>query len=407
MDKKKLVAGLALFSMFFGAGNLIFPPTLGQLAGQQFVWAMLGFNLTGVGLVMLAVFATAKAGGRIEDLSKTIGKPFGLLFGTLVLLSIGPGLALPRTAATTFEVIEVGISSSANNALILLGFFIVVLLFSLKPSAVIGLLGKVLTPVLVILLVILIGKSIVSPMGEIVANAPSIFSESIIEGYQTMDALAALAFTALLIQDAKFGGLESKKEQQNHLAVAGVIASVLMGIIYFGLIFMGAQASGDNFQGLTRVQLLVKSSEALLGSAGKIVMVVSLALACLTTAIGLTCAVSEFFDKLSKGKLKYPILVILCTIMSYLIALLGVEKIVVLSVPVLTLLYPISIVLVIINLIGQERVPRIVQILAVVGSVVGLYLPFLNPTYGWIFTALIGAVIGYVCSFKTTSQVAK
>lgn len=375
LNKKKLIAGLALFSMFFGASYLIFPPTLGQLSGSHYLLAMLGFNLTGIGLVMLAVLATAKAGGRIEDLSRTIGKGFGYVFGTLVLLSIGPGLTLPRTIATTYEMIIEGLSPDINKTILLFVFFMIVLLFSLKPSSVIDLLGKVLTPVLVLLLVMLIGKSIVSPIGEIVSNTTPVFSQSIMEGYQTMDGLAAVAFTAFLIQDAKFSGLESKKHQQYHLAMAGVIASILMRLIYFGLIFMGrAQTSGPNFENLTRVQLLVRSSETLLGYPGKVIMVVTLALACLTTAIGLTCAVSEFFEKMSQGKLNYQVLVFICTIMSFLIALLGVEKIVVLSVPVLTLLYPISIVLVIINLIGQEKIKRNVQISTVAGSVIGLLI---------------------------------
>lgn len=169
-----------------------------------------------------------------------------------------------------------------------------------------------------------------------------------------------------------------------------MIANVLLGLLYLGLIFIGAQASGQEFQNISKVELLLAVFEPILGYAGKITIIISLSLACLTTAIGLTCAVSDFFEKLTSGKLKYEWLVVACTIISFMIALMGVEQILMVSAPILTLLYPIAITLVMINLIGKEKLPRMAQTLAVVGSFMGALLPILPWPILTILFGLLG-----------------
>ncbi|MDO5713369.1 MAG: branched-chain amino acid transport system II carrier protein [Tissierellia bacterium] len=367
-----LISGFALFSMFFGAGNLIFPPTLGLQMGDAWIPAMLGFLATGVGLVMLAVIATAKTGGSIYDIGKNISRPFAILFGTLVILSIGPGLAIPRTAATTHEILEGALFPGLSPLLTSIIFFGLVLFFVLSPGTMIDRLGTILTPALLFTLCIIIVKAIFSPLGvPATLGETEVFGRSFVEGYQTMDAIAALVFTSVIIEGYRLKGIQEEHHLMKHTISASIIASIGLSIIYGGILYMGATASGMALGEMGRVDLLIYCSKSLLGTAGTLFMSLAMGLACLTTAIGLTATVGTFFEDLFQHKIPYKVLVVISSLFSGYFAIRGVDSIVAISAPILSALYPVAIVLIFVNLFTQHFQKRSTQI----GAVLGAFLP--------------------------------
>ncbi|MBE6055292.1 MAG: branched-chain amino acid transport system II carrier protein, partial [Clostridium sartagoforme] len=210
--KDSIVVGFALFSMFFGAGNLIFPAYLGNKIGSQYLLGIIGFILTGVGLPLLAIMACSKGDGTFKSISNKIGPKFSIIFTALLFIAIGPMLAIPRTAATTFELtinpFFQGISPFVAMAL----YFVINLYFVLKETSIIDTIGKYLTPALMILLFILIIKGLFMPIGNIVeTEAINVFPNSLLEGYQTMDALAALLFAGIITSSLKSKGYKEKE----------------------------------------------------------------------------------------------------------------------------------------------------------------------------------------------------
>ncbi len=418
MKKKNLilVSGFALFSMFFGAGNLIFPPTLGLWVGSGFVPGILGFLLTAVGLVMLGVIATTKAGGNLENIAGKLGSKSGFLFGTLVLLSIGPGLAIPRTAATTYELLQVGLFENLNPVISSVVFFAIVLFFVLRPTDIVDNLGAILTPTLILLLLVVIVKGVVSPLSDVIdTGMKNIFAGSFEEGYQTMDALAALAFTSVIISGYEVKGITDSSKIYTLTVKAALIAAAGLCFVYGGLIYIGATTSSMGIENLTRVELLIYIAEGLLGKIGTVAMCVIMILACLTTAIGLTSTFSAFFERMTKGKINYSTWAIIAAVFSGFLAVRGVETIVKISVPILSMMYPISIVLVVLNLFDEKPyIKRLTYVGGVIGallptlstilSTTGINLGFLDAFYGlfpetvqsfvWMIPAIIFAIIG-------------
>ena len=393
MKNKKLVivSGFALFSMFFGAGNLMFPPTLGALVGSDYLVSMLGFVLTAVGLVMLGVVATTKAGGNLEDISGKLGNKIGFLYGSLVLISIGPGLAIPRTAATTHELIAAGIFPELNPVLSSIIFFGLVLLFVLRPSSVVNNIGKYLTPALLTLLVIIIVKGIFSPISEpILTNYERPFTNSFLEGYQTMDTLAALAFTSLIIKGFRISGLDNEKDILSLTIKAGLIATIGLCLVYCGLLYLGATTSSIDLGDISRIERLVFIAKSILGNIGVYAMALVMALACLTTAIGLTSTFSDFFERLTNGKAPYKAWVIMSTVFSGIMAINGVERIIEFSVPVLSAMYPVTIVLIFLNIFGD----KFAKVPTYVGAVLGALLPTI-----FSFLAFLGLNLSFVDDF--------
>ena len=393
MKNKKLVivSGFALFSMFFGAGNLMFPPTLGALVGSDYLVSMLGFVLTAVGLVMLGVVATTKAGGNLEDISGKLGNKIGFLYGSLVLISIGPGLAIPRTAATTHELIAAGIFPELNPVLSSIIFFGLVLLFVLRPSSVVNNIGKYLTPALLTLLVIIIVKGIFSPISEpILTNYERPFTNSFLEGYQTMDTLAALAFTSLIIKGFRISGLDNEKDILSLTIKAGLIATIGLCLVYCGLLYLGATTSSIDLGDISRIERLVFIAKSILGNIGVYAMALVMALACLTTAIGLTSTFSDFFERLTNGKVPYKAWVIMSTVFSGIMAINGVERIIEFSVPVLSAMYPVTIVLIFLNIFGD----KFAKVPTYVGAVLGALLPTI-----FSFLAFLGLNLSFVDDF--------
>lgn len=424
--KDIIVVGFALFAMFFGAGNLIFPPLLGLESGSNWTISSLGFIITGVGMTLLGVVATARAGGSINDITYKIGKVPGTIIGILVVLSIGPLLAIPRTAATTHEIVFYGNNFSPIISAIV--FFAVVLFFTLRPSKIIDSIGKVLTPALLIVLFLMIVKGIINPIGEVsqsTKSAADLFSFGFTEGYQTMDTLAAVIFTGLIINSIKNKGYTKKDEIVKVTILSGVIAAVGLALVYFGLSYLGAIFPAETGLEYERVSLLVQITKKLFGNLGHIILALAIALACLTTAIGLTSSVADYFSNLSNNKISYNALSIAIAVFSGFFAIRGVDSIISISYPLLVILYPIIIVLIVLNLFEDKIKYKSVYVGGVLGAfivslVLGIsqagpllglfgiekdltyvsdtlsFLPLSEFGLEWIIPAVICTLIGFI-----------
>ena len=398
-----LISSLALFSMFFGAGNLIFPPSLGFRAGTDFGWSMLGFLTTGVGLVVLSAVASVKSGGTIDSLSKNVGKSFSILFGTLVLLAIGPLLAIPRTAATTHEIIRGSLLPGLSPTLSSVIFFIIVLFFVLHPKNIIDSLGKFLTPALLTILLIILGCGFAKPIGSIgrpeMSNA---FTESLLEGYQTMDALAALVFTMIITEGMVCKGVGEKKKIVKYTSIAAVVAGIGLCIVYSGLLYIGATMSEMPLEGTDRVHLLITATDTLLGGFGKYALALAVSLACLTTAIGITSTLGLFFEEVTKGKLKYLHVVLISSVFSGILAIEGVTNIINFAATILSVLYPVAIVLIFLNLFPNVFKTKAIYRGAVTGALIPTLLAFIIDinTFMWIPSTIVFGLIFYIFSSK-------
>lgn len=424
MNKKTkdfLIIGFALFSMFFGAGNLIFPPYLGQTLGENYWLGIIGFTITGVGLPLLGLLAATKNNGNFEELSLKVGKNFSKIYSIALFLLIGPMLAIPRTAATTYEISIQPNFSNFNIYLFIVIYFAINLIFVLKPSRIIETIGKYLTPVLLLILVFLIAKGIIDPIsGYSTSTVTNPLSGSLIEGYQTMDALASIIFASLII-----GAVKSKGYRDNQIVnitvKASIVAIVGLGIVYGGLIFLGSR-TGTFGTELSNSGLLLFLSESILGNIGRVAIGVALGLACLTTSIGLLSAGGEFFERISNGKLKYSVNVIVMAIVSICIASMGLDKIVSFSASILGIIYPITIVLILLNLFNQfvknnlvykacVYVTLAISILTFVGGFIPSInkilsiLPMQAQGFGWVIPFIITFIITnfFICKIKSSN----
>ena len=411
--KDAIVIGFALFSMFFGAGNLIFPGFLGNTLGSSFFTGMIGFVITGVGLPLLAIVACSKGDGSFESIASKIGPKFVIIFTTLLFMAIGPLLAVPRTAATTFEMSINPFLPGIPAIVVIAVYFIINLIFVLKRSSIIDTIGKFLTPALLILLIVLIVKGVFMPIGEITStNAQNVFSSSLIEGYQTMDAIAALLFAAIITTSLKDKGYE-KKDMPSMILKSSLVATIGLAFVYGGLMYIGAQTTTIASSDLGKTGLLLFIAKHILGSAGPIVIGVAMGLACLSTSIGLITAGADFFEKVSKGKLTYKFNAIVISLVSFLVALLGVDKIIAFSSPILNLLYPVSITIIVTTLLSKwltnVKAIRLGVYTSLVFSLLLLipglnlsFLPLSKVGFGWVVPTILGIIIGYII-FKDKS----
>ena len=421
------IIGFALFAMFFGAGNLIFPPYLGLISGPQWWVGFLGFTITDAGLGLLAIIALSKYDGNLNVLASRVNKTFAIIISTAIILCIGPFLATPRTAATTYEIGILPIfGESVNRYLFSVVFFIIACLLSIRPSKVVDIVGKFLTPSLILCMAVLIVKGIVSPIGEI-ANTTmidNVLEKGITDGYQTMDAIAGCMFALVVLNAVKTRNYSSQKLEIKATILSGIIAAVCLAIIYGGLLYLGAQTSSLGIYDINtdNTRLLVDITNRVLGGVGVYILAIITALACLTTAIGLISAAGNFFNELSKGKISYEIIVIICSVVSCAISVLGVSQIIKISAPILEILYPCAMTIVLIGLFNEKIKNDIVfKIPAIVSLIFGLLFvlkgmnllgsfgdvldsfPLTKFGLGWVVPMLIGLVIAIViASMKKT-----
>ena len=408
-----LVVGFALFSMFFGAGNVIFPPYLGFGAGTQWVNGFLSYFIADIGLALFALFTLLKVGGS-ENITGHIGSVASNILMSAIILCIGPMVAIPRTAATTFEMSVAPLISGVSPVIFSVAFFIVVLLLSIRQSAVIDVVGKVLTPALLIGLLVLIIRGVISPLGPVVdpdVDSSFVIVNGIKSGYQTMDVLAALAFGIIILKSAQEKGYSDARESSKMIGAAAVIAGVLLLIVYFGLTYLGATSASLFSMDISRAELVIGIVQRLLGKTGLVIFAVVVALACMTTAVALVSSAASFFEKLTKGRLSYAVLVTVICVSSAVISNLGLDRIVAVASPILDIVYPPTLVLIALSWFG-DRLSRGVYRWAVIGaliasvlSTISLYgvsvpiidtLPLASLGLGWIVPAAVFGLVAYV-----------
>ncbi|HAX73848.1 MAG TPA: branched-chain amino acid transport system II carrier protein, partial [Firmicutes bacterium] len=408
--KDSIVIGFALFAMFFGAGNLIFPPYLGNQVGDQYIFALLGFLITGVGLPLLGILACAKIDGTFDQMANRVGKRFSIFATVVLILAIGPMVAIPRTASTTYELGVSTLFPSVSQGVSTVGYFLIALAFVLKPTAIVDRIGKVLTPILLIVLATIIGKGIFFPIGELVpTGVTNVFPNALTEGYQTMDAMAAVIFASIIISAVKAKGYKDGRESTKVIMSAGVIAIAGLGLIYGGLMFLGSQTA-NTLSDVSRTQLVLHLSQSILGNLGTVLLSISVTVACLTTAIALLSSSSQFFTKLFKNTIPYHFIAIMLTVVSAIVATNDVDAIVSLAGPALDIIYPVVIVLIIITLLGKlvrnnsavawtVYVTLLISVLETVNNLtkqsVGVldqvlsYLPLHEAGFSWVIPAVL------------------
>lgn len=412
--KDFLIVGFALFAMFFGAGNLIFPPFLGKSVGSEYIFAIIGFCLTGVGLPLLAIIACIKGDGTFETMASKISPKFALIFATLLFVAIGPMLAIPRTAATTYELTIHPFFPDVPSIAWMVVYFAINLFFIFRKSSVIDLIGKFLTPALLIILAIIIFKGIISPIDVIESTgATSVLSSSFLEGYQTMDALAALLFAAIVS-----GNIIAKGYKQKDLVPmtikAGVVAAIGLAFVYGGLTFIGAQTATAAPADSTKTTLLLFISKNILGNVGPAIIGIAMGLACLTTSIGLISAGASFFTEISKGKLPYKVNALIISVISIGIGSLGVDHIVKISGPILNILYPVAITLIVTTLLDKFltniNAVRLGVYTSLVFGVIGIipgvnlnFIPLGAQGFPWLIPTIVAILLGYVI-FRSKSK---
>ena len=434
-----------LFGMFFGAGNLIFPVHMGQMAGAN-VWpAVIGFCVTGVGLPLLGVAALgiSRSGGLFE-LGSRVGKPYSMFFTCLLYLTIGPFFAIPRCATTSFTVgLEQVLPQGGNMRLCLLAFsaafFAAALFFSLRPGKILVWVGKVLNPCFLLFLGILVIVAMLRPgaaVGAVVpegAYAAQPFFTGFLEGYNTMDALASLAFGIVVVQVIRDLGVTEPDAVAGSTVRAGIFSCLLMAAIYVAVTIVGVQSRGLFETSENGGIALAQIAQHYLGSAGLFILAATVTLACLKTAVGLITSCAETFSALFPDGPKYRIWAIIFSLVSLLFANLGLSAIISYSLPVLMFLYPLSIALIALALLGKffghDRTVYcwtigFTLIAAVYDLIIALpesvfnaihgpaikafgqqYLPFADLGLGWICPTLIGAAIGLILHFMRGNRV--
>ena len=253
-----IIVGFALFAMFFGAGNLIFPPLLGFMTGGKWFITFIAFSITGICIPILSIFSMGKAGGDIQHFAGKVHPVFADVFGTVIMLGIGPLLAIPRTAATTYEIGVLPFSIAISPVISSIIFFTIVLIFSIKPSKVIDTIGKYLTPMLIIVLAAIVIRAFIAPLGPLENPSPqNFFLKGFLEGYQTMDVLAAMLFATIIINNIKERGYSDRKSLLKVNLSAGLIAAVGLLLVYGGLLHAGASASQVFSKDISRTALLI------------------------------------------------------------------------------------------------------------------------------------------------------
>ncbi|WP_077368986.1 branched-chain amino acid transport system II carrier protein [Anaerosalibacter sp. Marseille-P3206] len=420
-SRKLLFVSLMIFSMFFGAGNLIFPPLLGQLSGTNMLASMAGFLISAVGLPILAIAVVAKSGG-LHILASRVHPRFAFAFTVLIYLSIGPFLGIPRAASLAFEMgISPFLSNTVNASSLPLLIYTIVYFgiaywLCMSPSKLVDRFGKVLTPTLLVLIVSIFVFSLFKPIGEFAAPigdyAKNPLLKGFLEGYMTMDAIAALNFGIVISIALKEMGVTEEKRLVSNTIKAGAISGLLLSIIYVMLAYLGA-VSQTRF-GVTEngAQTLTNVVFYLFGQKGAVLLGIIFSLACLTTSVGLLTSCSQYFTKLIP-KISYRIFITILSVSSMIFANVGLTQILKFSVPVLTAIYPMAIVLMVLSFLndffrGNSYVylfamvcTSSVSILDALGQF-GLkinilnILPFYTKGLGWIIPAAVGAIVGFV-----------
>ena len=436
LGKKDLfVVSVMLFALFFGAGNLVFPASMGQLAGSRVLTTSAGLLVTGVGLPLLGVAALgiSRCDG-LAALTRRVGKNYSLFFTCLLYLTIGPFFAIPRCATVPFEV---GVAPALGGgggqgalALFSLVFFGAVLWFSLRPGKILTWVGKVLNPLFLVCLAVLVVTALVRPMGPLDAAAPegafaqSAFVGGFLEGYNTMDALAGLAFGIVVVQVIRGLGVTEPGAVAVNTVAAGCLGCGLMGVIYLAVAVVGAESRGLYPAASNGGEALLTIARHYFGAFGAVILAVTVTFACVKTAVGLITSCSQTFCELFPRGPSYRVWAVGFCLFSFGAANFGLETILAWATPVLMFLYPLAITLILLSLAGGlfgndrrvylsvtaftlpaavldllKALPAGAQAALPLGGLLdaaGRWLPFYSLGLGWVCPALAGLAVGLV-----------
>lgn len=385
--KKKLldtiIIGFALFAIFFGAGNLIFPPYLGVTAGENWGIATLAFLISDPLLSIIAVMVVAALGGSALNVGRRVHPLFASALAAICVLLIGPIFAVPRTGASTHEIFVQSYFPSAPQWITSLVFFGIVLWITYKENSVMDAIGKYLTPILLFILFLIFVGAVLQPNASFAAtDKTGLFAQGFKEGYQTMDVLGAPLLAGVVMKDITRRGYLNKKDQFRMMFGVGIVAFILLALVYSTLAYSGASMSTVIDSTAQRAAMLTTIVKNLLGSWGQLAMGLAVCFACLTTAIGLTTTCGQYFEEVSKGKISYKKTILVTVAVEFIISLVGVDSLINLAVPVLTFIFPIMIALILFSAFDK-------------------YVP-----YDWTYLgAVIGAgIVGLVQGINTLSQ---
>ena len=431
MAKKGALTGLLLFGIFFGAGNLIFPPTLGAQSGEHFLPAIAGFVLSGVGLAVLTlIIGTLNPKGYIYEISTKISPWFATIYLAVLYLSIGPFFAIPRTATTSYAVGISPLLADADKGLGLIVFtliyFVAAFLIALNPSKILDRIGRILTPVFAFLIIILVILGALkyggnAPQASTAAYQASAFGAGFLEGYNTLDALASVAFSVIAVETLKQLGFSSKKEYISTIWVVGIVVALGFSALYIGLGFLGNHfpMTEEAMKGGTPgVYILSQATQEIFGSTAQLFLAAMVTVTCFTTTVGLIVSTAEFFNG-RFPQLGYKVYATVFTLIGFAIANLGLDAIIKYSIPVLVILYPITIVIVNkfvpLSKPGMQLTMGLVTAIAV-ASVLGSSfevtflanivnaLPFAKASLPWLVPAIVGILLSLVLPNKQKSE---
>ena len=433
LRQKILVAG-TLFGMFFGAGNLIFPVHLGQMAGQNALPAIIGFIITAVGVPILGVAAIGVThSDGLQTLSGKVGKGYGIFFTCLLYLTIGPLFAIPRCATVSFTTgitPLLGADSPERLYLLLFSavFFAFVLFFSLRPGKITVWIGKIINPLFLFFFAVLMLAALLAPGAAVSAVEPveayrsDAFFPALIEGYGTMDAIAGLAFGIVVIDVIRRMGVDNDDAIAEDVLFSGLLTGALMALIYVVSIVVGAQSRGLFELSENGGIALTQIAGHYLGGVGLFILAFTITFACLKTSIGLVTACAETFSKMTNGKISYRSWAILFTVFSFAVSNIGLSAIIEYSIPMLMLIYPPAIVLILLAFLGKFFAhDRTVYIATMIGTwaaaifdcmktlpapvqaalhldapiaFAAAHLPLFDKNLGWLLPAVIGFAAG-------------
>ena len=419
---KILVLGFALFAMFFGAGNLILPPALGTICGSNWFFGFLMYIVVDAGLSVIALLAFVRARGDfMAEVSRQLSPKTAFLLTFLNTLCLGPLIAIPRTASTTFDIAikpMLGKDPAAWTSWAFgLVYFGLVAFLCIRPGKVVDIIGKILSPVMLVALLALIVLGLIKPLGPIVpaASLSEALSGGLSAGYQTMDMLGAVLLGVIALLSVRESGITDEKQQVKAVALGGLIAALGLFIVYCGLAYLGATVSRDAVMKVLaqkdRSALLIDITFRLVGSFGQVLLGVIVAAACLTTSIGLVSACSKNFEEITGGKLAYKPTMFAVIGVSYLLSNLGTEMILSIAAPVLSVIFPIYIMLVFLSFCSERirtqtyaapmsaGLALIVTVVTEIDAVLSAdlyasHLPLAEYGLGWLIPALLAAIVG-------------
>jgi len=420
-----IAVGFMLFAFFLGAGNIIFPPLAGQLAGENLIPAMTGFLLTAVGLPLITIVAIAVAGGSWDHLTKDLPKRAAMIIAVLIFIIIGPAFAAPRTGLVAYEMaVKPFFVDAVQSHLTIFSilFFAIAMFFAWSQGKLIDVIGKVLTPVLFLGLIVLAAAVFIDPQGEMIAAQGEYLTHPLqkgfLEGYNTMDTFASLMFGGLIVDALRKKGIADQKATAKYLISAACVAAVGLAFVYVSLFYLGATSAAVAAGADNGGAILSMYVQSLFGPYGQVVLSVIVLLACLTTAIGIISACSDYFSSITP--VSYKAWVIIIGVACATVANVGLSQLISLSVPVLFALYPVAIALVALTFVRKKlpnpqaayRVVILVSLLFALidaAKVAGVdvsalsMLPLFDVGMGW----LLPTTVSIVCMFfvgKSTPQ---